>query len=70
MTRKRTPRELDVLISRLLIGKPNLSAAELRRLMPDTAIMDDHALQQKLEFLRPRARRKAPLLARTAPERE
>lgn len=56
----RTARELDVLISRMLIGKPHLGVAELRRLVPETASMDDHALNQKLAFLRRRARHKAP----------
>lgn len=56
----RTARELDVLISRILIGKPHLGPAELRRLVPETASMNDHALNQKLAFLRPRARRRAP----------
>lgn len=60
MTGSRTARELDVFISRLLIGKPHLPLAELRRLVPETASIDDHALKQKLAFLRPRARLSAP----------
>lgn len=42
----------DRLISRLLIGKPEITPAEVRQLVPSTRTMDDHALSQKIEYMR------------------
>lgn len=64
----RPAREVDVLISRLLIGKPDIGPPELRRLVPEVATLDDHAIGQKLAFLRSRASQKAP--ARPPPRRK
>lgn len=54
-------KHLDVLISRILIGKPDLSPDLLRSMAPDLSYLDDHALVQKIEYLRQKNSRKRPL---------
>ena len=56
----RSSKEIDTLIARLLVGKPGAKPEEIRRLIPETANLDDKALTQKLEFLRQRLGTKAP----------
>lgn len=51
----------DRLISRLLIGKPEITTAEVKRLVPATRTLDDHALSQKIEHMR-RANAKSRLI--------
>ncbi len=42
----------DRLIARLLIGKPQITLQEIRRLVPGARHLDEHALSQKIEYLR------------------
>lgn len=53
---RRSPKEIDTIISRLLTGKPGAKQDEIRRLIPETASMDERALAQKLEYLKQRLR--------------
>lgn len=51
LIKSRSPKELDVLLSRILVGRPKATPEDIRRLVPETAGMDDRALSQKLEYL-------------------
>ncbi|ESR25431.1 hypothetical protein [Lutibaculum baratangense] len=61
MTSPRSPKSSDVLISRILIGKPDATVDDIRRLVPQAAGLDDKALRQKIEYLRKHRKSKAPL---------
>jgi hypothetical protein len=54
-------KSLDILISRMLIGKADLSPDLLRRMVPDLGDLDDDALSQKIDYLRNKNGRKRPL---------
>lgn len=54
-------RQDDRLIARLLIGKPQLTLPEIRRLVPGVRDVEEHALSQKIEYLRQK-NRKSPHL--------
>lgn len=52
----------DRLISRLLIGTPDITPAQVKQLVPATRALDDNALSQKIEHIR-RANAKSRALA-------
>jgi hypothetical protein len=45
---------IDMLIARILIGKPNVTPGTLRRIVPGLDHLDDHALAQKIDYFRRR----------------
>ncbi|MEX0953625.1 MAG: hypothetical protein WDZ83_00255 [Rhizobiaceae bacterium] len=55
------PAQIDTLISRILIGKPDLTADMLRRIVPNLDEIEDSALANKIDALRRRNVRRPPL---------
>ncbi|WP_154722178.1 hypothetical protein [Ciceribacter sp. T2.26MG-112.2] len=55
----------DRLISRLLIGKPDITPAQVKQLVPATRALDDHALSQKIEHLTRANAKRRPLANRS-----
>ncbi|MGB3898040.1 MAG: hypothetical protein WA973_05740 [Mesorhizobium sp.] len=45
-------RGTDVLIARILVAKPELTPDVLRRIVPRLNHLDDHALAQKIAYLK------------------
>lgn len=62
---RRSTKDINRLIARMLVAKPMASCAEIRRLLPEVDRLSDEALEQKLDYLRGHARTFAP--ARTKP---
>jgi hypothetical protein len=54
------PKDVDIFISRLLMAMPDIRHGQVRRLVPEIARMGDHALDQKLEYLRRNRHSRAP----------
>ncbi|WP_040300944.1 hypothetical protein [Agrobacterium albertimagni] len=72
----RFSQQIDRLIARLLIGKPQITLQEIRRLVPGVRDVEEHALAQKIDYLRQK-NRKSPNLTghhirnnKGGPERE
>lgn len=61
MTVERLNRGLDSLIARILIGKPDLTPSLLRLIVPNLQQYDDHALAQKIAYLRKKNPRRREL---------
>jgi hypothetical protein len=49
-------KEINRLIARALVAKPQASVSEIRRLLPQLDRTSDHNLEQKLSYLRDHAR--------------
>ncbi|GAA5658572.1 hypothetical protein Brsp06_04956 [Brucella sp. NBRC 13694] len=54
-------KQINTLIARILIGKPELTPLMLRRIIPKLDHYDDQALAQKIEHLRCQNAKRRPL---------
>lgn len=52
-----TKKDVNRLLSRMVVGKPDLTLSDVRRLVPQLRLEDDEALKAKLASIKGQSRR-------------